>query len=122
MTTLLDLIKLLYPFLQEFGLKEINIKKFIVQNKTISYLLMICFLLFTLQLYALEQAHTRMLNRPIFLEKQKDLQIIINERDAQIEQLELMCMHITHEQNGVPDKDDVDSVLVELMGTTANEK
>lgn len=119
MEALVKLIKLLYPFLQEFGLKEVNIKQFIIKNKTLSYLLCMCFLLFMMFLYAIEQAHLRMLNRPIFLEKQEELQIIIAQRDSQIEQLEMIC-----EQTAVNDgttTEDVNSVLSELMGTT-NEK
>lgn len=112
----MKLIKLLYPFLQEFGLKEVNIKQFIIQNKTLSYLLLMCFLLFMMFLYAIEQAHLRMLNRPIFLAKQEELQTLLVQRDSQIEQLEMICEHTT--VNDGKNKEDVNSVLNELMGTT----
>ena len=115
----MKLIKLLYPFLQEFGLKEVNIKQFIIQNKTLSYLLLMCFLLFMMFLYAIEQAHLRMLNRPIFLAKQEELQAVIIQRESQIEQLEMIC-EPTNLTSGT-NKEDVNIVLNELMGTT-NEK
>ena len=119
MTTLVKLIKLLYPFVQEFGFKEVNIKQFIIQNKTISYLLLVCFVMFIMFIYALEQAHIRMLNRPIFLDKQNELQQIIIKKDEQLEQLELICFGNLN-TDGTDDKN-IDDALQQLMESTNEE-
>lgn len=116
MSTLINLFKLLYPFLQEFGLKEVNIKAFIVQNKTISYLMFACLLLFFMFLYALEQAHLRMNYRAVLLKEQSVLKIEIDTRDKQIEQLEILCESRTNNKNSGNDTSNIDESLSELMG------
>lgn len=92
MSALIKLFRLLYPFLHEFGIKEVNIKAFIIQNKTLSYLMMICILLFIMLMYAVEQAHLRMLYRNVLIEEQIVLQADIKTCTTKVEQLELICV------------------------------
>ena len=121
MSTFIKLFKLVYPFIQEFGLKEINIKQFILTNKTISYLLLVCFLMFMLFLYAIEQAHLRMLNRPVYLNNQEVLESVIRDKDEHIEQLEYICLGDggTYSQNN--SEEYLDKALDGLMGRVDEE-
>lgn len=91
MSALIKLFRLLYPFLLEFGIKEINIKTFIAQNKTLSYLLLVCLLLFTMLVYALEQAHLRMLYRIVLVEEKVVLEQELKSSNDKMEQLQVLC-------------------------------
>ena len=118
MSALIELFRLLYPFLLEFGIKEVNVKAFIAQNKTLSYLMMICILLFIMLVYALEQAHLRMLYRVVLIQEQIVLQSEISTCNNKVEQLELRC--IGSSAIVLPDKPDplsIEESLNELSGT-----
>lgn len=91
MSALIKLFRLLYPFLLEFGIKEVNIKAFIAENKTLSYLMLVCLLLFTMLVYALEQAHLRMLYRIVLIEEKVVLQEELKNSNAKVEQLQVLC-------------------------------
>lgn len=119
MSTLVKLFRLLYPFLQEFGLKEVNIKAFILHNKTLSYLLATCFLMFVMFIYALEQAHLRMLNHVELQKQHSSLEADIAKKDNQIETLEILCTESNKNTNDIVPG--IEESLNELMGK-GNEK
>lgn len=115
MSDLIKLFQLLYPFIHEFGIKEVNIKAFIAQNKTLSYLMMICILLFVMLLYALEQAHLRMLYRVVLVDEKTALVQELQSSKTRIDQLEILCAENDSITGG--NHQSIEESLNELTGT-----
>lgn len=92
MTAFIKLFKLLYPFFQEFGLREVNFKQFIANNKTMCYMFLMCLILFVLFIYALEQAHLRMIYNTQLLADQKALMVDVDRCIKNSEQIQLLCL------------------------------
>lgn len=115
MSALIKLFRLLYPFIHEFRIKEVNIKAFIIQNKTLSYLMMICILLFVMLLYALEQAHLRMLYRVVLVEEKTVLVQELQTSKTRIDQLEILCAEGNSVAGG--NNQSIEESLNELTGT-----
>lgn len=91
MTTIIDILRLLYPFLQEFGLNEINLRKFITSNKPLSYMFLMCLIMFVLFGYALEQAHLRMIDNVELVKVQTATDVELNTCMTTVGQLNLIC-------------------------------
>lgn len=121
MTTLVRLLKLLYPFLQEFGLKEVNIREFIARNKTLSYMLLICILMFVMFIYALEQAHLRLQTNVDLTKSQSEIAAELKVNKTRVEQLEIMCETNAAKPPNSNTDYSVESALKEIMGKD-NEK
>lgn len=92
MPGLIKLFKLLYPFLQEFGLREVNLRQFIANNKTMSYMFLMCMILFVLFIYALEQAHLRMIVNQELQQNQITLKADVEQCVKNSEQVQLLCL------------------------------
>lgn len=92
MSTFIKLFKLLYPFLQEFGLREVNFRQFIANNKAMCYMFLMCVILFLLFIYALEQAHLRMMYRVELIAKQEALMVQVDRAIENSEQIQLLCL------------------------------
>ena len=92
MSGLIKLFKLLYPFLQEFGLREVNLRQFIANNKTMSYMFLMCIILFILFIYALEQAHLRMVVTKELYQNQIALKAEVEQCIKNSEQVQLLCL------------------------------
>ena len=91
MSEIVRLLRLLYPFLQEFGLKEVNIKKFIMDNKSLSYMFLMCLILFTIFTYALEQAYLRMIDHNQYVRDHEKIVQQLNVCKKSVEQLQSFC-------------------------------
>ena len=110
MDTLIKLFKLLYPFLQEFGLREVNLRQFIANNKTMSYMFLMCFILFLLLIYALEQAHLRMLYNKELQQTQVALRVDVDRCISNSEQIQMLCLSVND------DVKTTDESIEELLG------
>lgn len=58
--SLVDLFKLVWPYIKEFGFKDVDVKKVVSENKTLAYLTFCCFIVFICFLSAVDQANKRM--------------------------------------------------------------
>ena len=117
MSAILKLIELLYPFIKEFGLKDVNIKEFISKNKSLSYLLLICALLFIMLLYALEQANMRLHYRLVLLDEIASLNQAAAENTKAIAILKATCIStpvVSSDKDGNVDYN-IENSLSELM-------
>lgn len=117
MSAILKLIELLYPFIKEFGLKDVNIKEFISKNKSLSYLLLICALLFIMLLYALEQANMRLQYRLVLLDEIASLNQAAAENTKAIAILKATCIStpvVSSDKDGNVDYN-IENSLSELM-------
>ena len=117
MSAILKLIELLYPFIKEFGLKDVNIKEFISKNKSLSYLLLICALLFIMLLYALEQANMRLQYRLVLLGEIASLNQAATENTKAIAILKATCIStpvVSSDKDGNVDYN-IENSLSELM-------
>lgn len=105
-------LKEIWPYIQEFGFKEINLKAFIANNRAISYLLITCFLLFGLYVYAIEQAYLRLLNN----DRLRQEIVVLEERLAVCkesnESLDRLC------DSGSVSMSDNNAALRDLMGAS----
>lgn len=99
MSEIVRLLRLLYPFLQEFGLKEVNIKKFILNNKSLSYMFLMCLILFGVFTYALEQAHLRMIDHNNYVSEHGSVTQQLNLCKKSVEQIQSFCMDSSNTNN-----------------------
>ena len=99
MSEIVRLLRLLYPFLQEFGLKEVNIKKFILDNKSLSYMFLMCLILFAVFTYALEQAHLRMVEHNQCVHENERIIQQLNLCEKSVEQMQSFCMDSSNTNN-----------------------
>ena len=99
MSEIVRLLKLLYPFLQEFGLKEVNIKKFILDNKSLSYMFLMCLILFGVFTYAVEQAHLRMIDHNKYVRDHEVVTEQLNLCEKSVEQIQSLCMDSLNTNN-----------------------
>lgn len=119
MDALIRLFRLLYPFLQEFGLREVNLRQFIANNKTMSYMFLMCFILFLLLIYALEQAHLRMLYNKELQQAQVALRVDVDRCITNSEQMQMLCLSVNDDAKAA-DKD-IEELLGKENGQTTNE-
>lgn len=119
MSTLIKLFKLLYPFLQEFGLREVNLRQFIANNKTMSYMFLMCFIIFLLLIYALEQAHLRMLYNKELEQSQIALRADVDRYIKNSEQIQMLCLSVNDNVKAA-DKD-IEELLGKKNGQHTNE-
>lgn len=119
MDALIRLFRLLYPFLQEFGLREVNLRQFIANNKTMSYMFLMCFILFLLLIYALEQAHLRMLYNKELQQAQVALRVDVDRCIANSEQIQMLCLSVD-EDTKTADKN-IEELLGKENGQATNE-
>lgn len=114
MATLIKLFKLLYPFLQEFGLREVNLRQFIANNKAMCYMFLMCVILFVMFVYALEQAHLRMIHNVELIANQATLKGQVDQCIKTSEQIHLLCMGV--DNNVDPDKQTIEELLGQSDG------